>query len=131
MTNLRTHASFHAKIKSPIELVIGTLKTLAGGPSLIDLPYDWSRRREQNLFEPPSVKGWDGGLHAGINTGTLMERFNFATRITQQKFDAVEELYKTYRAGEKPGTMTDSRLDRSIISSRCWSTMMLPDSSRQ
>jgi hypothetical protein len=43
----------------------------------------------QSLFEPPTVKGWDGG-HAWISTNTMMERFNFATRITQQKFDALE-----------------------------------------
>ena len=35
------------------------------------------------------MKGWDGGV-AWISTDMMMERFNFATRITQQKFDAMQ-----------------------------------------
>jgi hypothetical protein len=41
------------------------------------------------LFEPPNVKGWDGGM-SWIATDTLMERFNFANRISTVKFDAKE-----------------------------------------
>jgi hypothetical protein len=33
----------------------------------------------QDLLNPPSVKGWDGGL-SWINTGLLMERVNFAAQ---------------------------------------------------
>ena len=43
----------------------------------------------QDLFEPPNVKGWDGGP-AWISTDTMMERFNFAARITGEKFDQIE-----------------------------------------
>src|SRR5581483_4526921 len=46
-------------------------------------------RMGQNLFEPPNVKGWDGGM-SWIATDTLMERFNFAARLSTQKFDAKE-----------------------------------------
>jgi uncharacterized protein (DUF1800 family) len=80
--------AFHAKIKSPCELVVGTIKTLQVQNLDGDLTASMSRMG-QSLFEPPTVKGWDGG-HAWISTNTMMERFNFATRITQQKFDALE-----------------------------------------
>jgi uncharacterized protein (DUF1800 family) len=80
--------SFHAKIKSPAELVVGTVKTLQVKNLDNDLTATMSRMG-QSLFEPPSVKGWDGG-RAWISTNTMMERFNFASRITQQKFDAME-----------------------------------------
>jgi hypothetical protein len=36
-----------------------------------------------------SVKGWDGG-EAWVSTDMMMERFNFATRITQEKFDTMQ-----------------------------------------
>ncbi len=83
-----TAKAYHAKIKSPAELVIGTIKSLQVQKLDATLPSQMSRMG-QNLFEPPSVKGWDGGT-SWISTNTVMERFNFAARITQEKFDAIE-----------------------------------------
>jgi uncharacterized protein (DUF1800 family) len=80
--------SYHCKIKSPVEMVIGTLKTLQVQKLDGDLAALMSRMG-QNLFEPPNVKGWDGGL-TWIASDTLMERFNFAARISTQKFDTVD-----------------------------------------
>ena len=39
------------------------------------------RSMGQDLFAPPSVKGWDGGV-AWINTSTLMSRISFANTIS-------------------------------------------------
>lgn len=80
--------AYHAKIKSPAELVVGTIKTMQVQNLDGDLTSSMSRMG-QSLFEPPNVKGWDGG-RAWISTNTMMERFNFETRVTQQKFDAIE-----------------------------------------
>jgi hypothetical protein len=80
--------AYHAKIKSPAELVVGTIKTMQVQNLDGDLTSTMSRMG-QSLFEPPNVKGWDGG-RAWISTNTMMERFNFETRVTQQKFDAIE-----------------------------------------
>ncbi len=77
--------SYHAKIKSPVELVVGTLKHLEIQNLDADLPSMMSRMG-QNIFNPPSVKGWDGG-QAWVSTDSMMERFNFAARATAQKFD--------------------------------------------
>ncbi len=79
---------YHAKVKSPAELVVGTLKTLQVTRLDGDLPTVMARMG-QSLFEPPNVKGWDGGP-AWISTDTMMERFNFAARITGQKFNDLE-----------------------------------------
>lgn len=84
----RSEQAYHAKIKSPAEFVIGTMKLLHVDKLDGDLPSVMARMG-QNLFEPPNVKGWDGGL-SWIATDTLMERFNFANRISSQKFDAKE-----------------------------------------
>jgi uncharacterized protein (DUF1800 family) len=80
--------ALHAKIKSPAEMVVGTVKTLQVNKLDADLPAVMSRMG-QSLFQPPNVKGWDGG-RAWISTNTMMERFNFAGRITQRKFDSLE-----------------------------------------
>ncbi len=84
----RSDKSYHSKIKSPAEFVIGTMKILHVDKLDGDLPAVMARMG-QNLFEPPNVKGWDGGM-SWIATDTLMERFNFANRISTVKFDAKE-----------------------------------------
>lgn len=44
----------------------------------------------QDLFAPPSVKGWDGGT-AWLSSDTMMARFNFANRIIGEKMDALKK----------------------------------------
>ncbi|HEY9773815.1 MAG TPA: DUF1800 domain-containing protein [Planktothrix sp.] len=88
----KSKACYHAKIKSPVELVVGTIKSLQVQKLDNDLPNSMGRMG-QTLLEPPNVKGWDGGP-AWISTNTMMERFNFATKITQAKFDALETFVK-------------------------------------
>ncbi|RTL44572.1 MAG: DUF1800 domain-containing protein [Candidatus Melainabacteria bacterium] len=86
--SFRTNKSYHCKIKSPVELVVGTVKAL----QVQKLDGDLSAlmaRMGQNLLEPPNVKGWDGGM-AWIATDTMMERFNYAARISTQKFDTTD-----------------------------------------
>jgi hypothetical protein len=45
------------------------------------------RRMGQELFNPPNVKGWDGG-RSWISTSTILERFNFANRMISARNDA-------------------------------------------
>lgn len=86
----QSERTYHAKIKSPAELVVGSIKTLQIESLDNDLP-QLMGAMGQDLFHPPSVKGWDGG-EAWISSDTMMERFNFAARITTIRFD---ELMKT------------------------------------
>ncbi len=68
------------QIKSPAQLVVGTLRTL--GLRQLDVPglALATRAMGQDLFDPPNVKGWDGGP-AWINTNTLFMRDNFAAML--------------------------------------------------
>lgn len=81
----QSERAYHAKIKSPAELVVGSIKTLQIENLDNDLPQQMGAMG-QDLFHPPSVKGWDGG-EAWISSDTMMERFNFAARITTTRFD--------------------------------------------
>jgi uncharacterized protein (DUF1800 family) len=75
-------AAFHAQIKQPVDLVIGSLKALdvgEVGPNVVQA----LRRMGQDLLSPPDVSGWKGGP-AWINSSTLFERFNFASRLSSQ-----------------------------------------------
>ena len=73
----------YARIKSPAEMVVGTMRL--AGP--IQLPSDETYYAQavcsnmgQALLGPPSVEGWQGG-NEWINTGTYVERINFASKI--------------------------------------------------
>ena len=76
-------------VKSPCQYVVGTLKHLQISTIDGDLPRLLSAMG-QDLFAPPSVKGWDGGT-AWLSSDTMMARFNFANRIIGEKIDALKK----------------------------------------
>lgn len=96
-----SNKSYHAKIKSPAEFVIGTLKLLqineldAGIPQAME-------KMGQSLFKPPNVKGWDGGP-AWIATDKMMQRFNFAAKMSTGRFNEVLKQSTPLQIVEKQG----------------------------
>ena len=70
----------YAKIKSPAEVVVGTLRLVGGAefpaPGMGELARQ-SGYMGQDLLNPPSVEGWHTGVE-WINSGSLMKRINFA-----------------------------------------------------
>ena len=67
-------------IKSPVDLVIGTMRQFEVGYS-DPLPLTRVLRvLGQDLFSPPNVKGWPGG-EAWINSSTLLARRQFLERL--------------------------------------------------
>jgi uncharacterized protein (DUF1800 family) len=68
--------------KSPIDLVVGTLRTLPF-PKLPDTELvHISQLLGQDLFDPPTVKGWAGG-NAWIDTQTLLVRTSLLNKLTR------------------------------------------------
>ncbi|MBI5762767.1 MAG: DUF1800 domain-containing protein [Planctomycetes bacterium] len=67
-------------VKSPVELVIGTLRMLEAPASDTDAMNFAMRAMGQQLFQPPNVKGWDGGA-SWITTSTLYNRYNSICRL--------------------------------------------------
>lgn len=68
--------------KSPIDLVVGTLRALPF-PKLPDAELvHITELLGQDLFDPPTVKGWDGGK-AWIDTQTLLVRTSLLTKLTR------------------------------------------------
>ncbi len=73
-------AAYRAKIKSPVEFAVGTVRTLEGSAGTLPLASALDGLG-QVLFAPPSVKGWDGGP-AWLNAQTLLGRNNLALSLT-------------------------------------------------
>ncbi len=69
-------------VKSPVELVVGTLRQLDVAPSGATPFVVVAAGMGQNLFAPPNVKGWPGG-EQWINTNSLLVRKQFLDRIAR------------------------------------------------
>jgi uncharacterized protein (DUF1800 family) len=70
------------QVKSPVQWLIGSVRVLE-----CDLPptlVSWGMLRQlgQDLFAPPNVKGWDGGV-TWITTNTLFSRYNDAQALVE------------------------------------------------
>ena len=72
-----------ARIKSPAEMVVGTMR-LVGGMELPSMDTyaaaSTCTNMGQGLLNPPGVEGWQGGIE-WINTGAYVHRINFASGI--------------------------------------------------
>ena len=77
------------QVKSPVEWLVGSCRMLERelpGPVVCAA---LTRNLGQDLFAPPNVKGWDGGL-AWITTNNLLARYNQADTLVQGDFTPLE-----------------------------------------
>jgi uncharacterized protein (DUF1800 family) len=93
-----SEANRAALIKSPVELVVGTLRTFDIRPFTLRPAVFASALLGQNPMSPPNVKGWPGG-EAWINSTTLLGRKQLVERIFRGT-DAMPEAAMAPAAGE-------------------------------
>jgi uncharacterized protein (DUF1800 family) len=67
-------------VKSPVDVVVGTLRTFDIHPADLRPAAVQVAVLGQNLFAPPNVKGWPGG-DTWIDTATLLGRKQFVERV--------------------------------------------------
>ena len=84
-----------SKIKSPAEVVAGTLRLVGAhqvpGPELQDVGRQ-PGYMGQSLLDPPSVEGWYTGKE-WINSGSLLARINFvADRVADTDLPGVKDI---------------------------------------
>ncbi|MDX2227296.1 MAG: DUF1800 domain-containing protein [Verrucomicrobiae bacterium] len=70
-------ACMRNQIKSPVEFVLGAVRTLEVRKPRDRMLLRVCQTLGQEILQPPSVKGWDGGA-AWINTSTLEMRNSFS-----------------------------------------------------
>jgi uncharacterized protein (DUF1800 family) len=70
------------QVKSPVQWLVESVRVLERPlpPPLVCVGL--TRNLGQDLFAPPNVKGWDGGL-SWITTNTLLARYNEAATLVQ------------------------------------------------
>ena len=77
--------AYRTSIKSPVEFAVGIVRSLEGRIGTTALAATLPELG-QNLFNPPSVKGWDGGA-TWLNGQTLLFRQNLALALTSTQDD--------------------------------------------
>ena len=109
-------AARFTKVKSPVEVVVGTLKLVGGhsfpSPGVGDLSKQ-STYMGQDLLNPPSVEGWHSGPE-WVTTSTLMSRINFmAEKIGDLSLPGVQAILQQVRdqGTLSPDEFVDSALD--------------------
>ena len=103
-------------LKSPAEVVVGTLRQM-GGYEIAKPGYGELSMQPgymgQDLLNPPSVEGWHTGSE-WINSGSLMARINFvAEQVGNTSAPGVQAIIKRLRAMGvlQPEQMVDTCLD--------------------
>src|SRR5919109_2907624 len=90
-----------ARIKSPIEAVVGTLRLIGDWtepqPGFEPI-FDEMKHMGQELLNPPSVEGWHTGKE-WIDGGTLVQRINFtADRVGDIHYPGIQVIIKRLAA---------------------------------
>ncbi|MEZ5478737.1 MAG: DUF1800 domain-containing protein [Thiolinea sp.] len=71
-----------ALMKSPVDVLIGTVRMLPYPRENLKEMVNLCRLLGQKLFDPPTVKGWEGGDH-WISTQTLLVRASYLAKISR------------------------------------------------
>ena len=106
-----------ALIKSPVEFVVGTMKTFEIETANLRPFVLASALLGQNLFSPPNVKGWPGG-ESWINTATLLGRKQLLDRLFKNE-DKLEVAMRSVDAmaaanGDPSPPGRDGRMQRQM-----------------
>jgi uncharacterized protein (DUF1800 family) len=71
-----------SQIKSPVQWLISATHQLEAPLPTEPMTLVMLLQLGQELFQPPNVKGWDGGV-GWITTNSLLDRYNFAAALVE------------------------------------------------
>jgi uncharacterized protein (DUF1800 family) len=100
--------AYRARVKAPVDFALGIVKALEGriGTTALAAALE---QLGQNVFNPPSVKGWDGGT-AWLNGQTLLYRQNLALALSSTEDVRFGTRIDPAELARKNGKRSDSEL---------------------
>jgi uncharacterized protein (DUF1800 family) len=111
-------------IKSPTQLMVQTVRSLGTPVRSVDRLVEAGDLMGQELFQPPSVKGWPGG-RSWINTATVFTRQNTAVFLitgrttrgnTAGSADAYDAMHLVEHLRDAAGTLDPRECVRGLAS---------------
>lgn len=92
--------AYRARVKSPVEFAVGVVRSLHLKVPAEQLG-DTVSQMGQRLFEPPSVKGWDGH-RTWLNSATMLVRLNAASQAIENPAFGAGGLLNRYNLQGAP-----------------------------
>ncbi len=92
-------------VKSPIEILVGTVRMANYPRESTQEMVNLCRLLGQQLFDPPTVKGWRGGEH-WISTQTLLVRASYLAKVSRGNLNR-RVTTDLYLPAQKPQDMID------------------------
>ena len=74
-----SRAAYKAKVKTPFELVVSTMRAMSQSPDTTPRTAQLSARLGQPVFGRLTPDGWPDDAEAWINSGAILNRINFGT----------------------------------------------------
>lgn len=99
------------QIKSPVQWLVSSCRELERELPPPTVCAALTRNLGQDLFAPPNVKGWDGGL-AWITTNNLLARYNQADTLVQGDLSPLENA----NVADQPGM--EKKIERRLRNTR-------------
>jgi hypothetical protein len=100
-------AAYRAKVKRPFELAISSLRTLGaettGGPQL----HQWIARMGEPLYGFQTPNGYSDAAESWVNTGGLIERFNFGLALASNRIPGTRVDLKRFTEDTASGVKSD------------------------
>ena len=105
--------SYRAKIKRPFELTISAIRTLGGettgGPQL----HQWIARMGEPLYGFQTPNGYSDLAESWVNTGGLLERFNFGLMLASNRIPGTRvDLKQFVSSADGQSLNKDQIMDR-------------------
>jgi len=105
--------AYRAKIKRPFELTISAIRTLGGettgGPQL----HQWIARMGEPLYGFQTPNGYSDQAESWVNTGGLLERFNFGLTLAGNRIPGTRvDLKQFVSSGDGRSLNKDQIMDR-------------------
>ena len=99
------------EVKSPVQWLVGSVRMLECDLPPTPICEAVLRSLGQDLFAPPNVKGWDGGI-TWITTNTLLARYNEAATLIQGTFPPLAPSDFARKPGGQGGAIAERRAQR-------------------
>ncbi len=118
---------YRTRVKSPVDFALGTVRGLEGRVGTTALAAELEKLA-QNVFSPPSVKGWDGGP-SWLNGQTLLYRQNLALAFCSTEDGRFGSRLDPAALARRHGKKTDEGLVDFLL--RLFLQGDVPDESRR
>ncbi|HXR04585.1 MAG TPA: DUF1800 domain-containing protein [Verrucomicrobiae bacterium] len=99
------------QVKGPVQWLVGSVRMLECDLPPAPICEAVLRSLGQDLFAPPNVKGWDGGI-TWITTNTLLARYNDAATLIQGAFPPLAASDFARKPGGQGGAIAERQAQR-------------------